>query len=340
MTTIFMEHYYLLLATYFVAISAFVLTVAYIIRRRWPRGGPVRSLAVNSLALLFSTMYALWALECAFSYVFVQSDGFQFTLTSRRWFHRYWRPINTQGFRDHEPRWDRKLAFVVGDSFAAGHGVRDIDDRFSNRLGDRLGSEWTVATLAQCGWDTHSYAGVLESHQQTPEVVIISYFINDIQHAAADDCLGTRQSTPSPGGLLGYVVARSYLCNWIYWRLYRGDLGGSEFWSCLRGAYQDGTAWNAHLGELDALVDYAERTGAALGFVVWPNLIDVAGSEAITSKVVDHLRGKGVAVLDLQRHFRERDPRGLVVNSLDAHPNEATHAEVAELLHETMAPWK
>jgi hypothetical protein len=66
--------------------------------------------------------------------------------------------------------------------------------------------------------------------------------------------------------------------------------------------------------------------------VVFPNLRDIKCSGAITSKVSEFFRDRKVRVLDLQPLLENRDPEQLVVNSLDAHPNEALNKEVADLL--------
>ena len=73
--------------------------------------------------------------------------------------------------------------------------------------------------------------------------------------------------------------------------------------------------------------------------MIWPNLKDTATSKDITQKVAHFLRNSGVKVLDLTPHLQSHKPQELMVNSMDGHPNERTHAEVAELLYEAMSPW-
>ena len=76
----------------------------------------------------------------------------------RSCFERYWQPINSLGYRDYE--WtpekvgNRKRIVVVGDSFVAGGGVEKIEDRFSNQLGEKLGDDYVVMTVARNGWNT------------------------------------------------------------------------------------------------------------------------------------------------------------------------------------------
>ena len=58
----------------------------------------------------------------------------------------------------------------------------------------------------------------------------------------------------------------------------------------------------------------------------------VEASAVFTSKVAEFFQKHNVRVLNLEPILVEREPMSLVVNSLDAHPNEALNKEVAELL--------
>jgi hypothetical protein len=126
MKTLFIGHYYLFITGYFAVITTFLIAMVYIFRRKWIKDNPTKKVIVNFSISIFSTLYILIVLEGIFAYAFVQSDGFGFTLASKRWSHNYWNPINSYGYRDYEPEWRDKIVFVVGDSFVAGHGIKKI----------------------------------------------------------------------------------------------------------------------------------------------------------------------------------------------------------------------
>ena len=108
-----------------------------------------------------------------------------FTLAAQRWACKYFPPYNSYGYRDHEPDFSgKKIVFVVGDSFVKGNGIEYIDDRFSNLLAKKLGSNWTVTILANGGWSPPDYLRALERHDRTPDFIVVSYYINDIEAAA------------------------------------------------------------------------------------------------------------------------------------------------------------
>ena len=77
----------------------------------------------------------------------------------------------------------KRLVFVVGDSFVAGHGIKDVSDRFGDRLGEGLGDPFRVVTLAQNGWNSEDEFDAIRAtsrRHRIPEIVVLSYFLNDI----------------------------------------------------------------------------------------------------------------------------------------------------------------
>jgi hypothetical protein len=135
-------------------------------------------------------------------------------------------------------------------------------------------------------------------------------------------------------------VDGSDLANLLYWRWVRvGSRAKLErYWSFVREAYEKPEVFEDHANALRALAQAAREAGAPLVAVVFPNLLDVAGSRDLTARVAAVLREEGAAVVDLGERLAGREPRALIVNPLDPHPNAALHAEVAELLAALVAP--
>ncbi len=339
MTRFLISHYYLFLAFYFVLLTGLAIATAFGFRRGWFRKTAYQGLLAKLSITFFSTLYLLLLLEGLFAYAFVQSDGFAYTLASKRWFYQYWNPKNSYGYRDQEPHWREKTLFIVGDSFVAGHGIKRIQDRFANVLATHLGDEWTVATLADNGWSPKQYLRALQDHDQQPDLILVSYYLNDIQSAAFANGIEMPSLRIKPSRWISPLLHRSYLANWIYWRIYRGTLGDNTFWDYLESAYGNESVWNDHVAELNALIHHAKQSETPIGFLIWPNLVNVAGSQPIAERVTEHLTNQGVPVLNLATRFENRAPRALIVNPMDAHPSKAVHAEVAELLFQTFAPW-
>ena len=98
----------------------------------------VRNVALGSCVSLLSLGLLLLIFEFSFKLFVLQSDRFGHTLAAQRWFEKYWGPTNSFGFRDREfsetDLASTEMLFVVGDSFVAGLGINDPEERISNHL--------------------------------------------------------------------------------------------------------------------------------------------------------------------------------------------------------------
>ena len=167
----------------FVLLSILLVIWSYILRSVWTRTSKFRSFLVKFSVSFSTTIFLFLILEILFS-SFVISDGFNFTLASHRWFEKYWHPINSLGYRDieHSPAEfrDKRVIWVVGDSFVAGQGISRIKDRFSDVLQRNLGDQYLVAIVAQPGWNTADEYRAILSYPHKPKRIILSYLFNDI----------------------------------------------------------------------------------------------------------------------------------------------------------------
>jgi hypothetical protein len=296
---------------------------------------PRRDFYFNSILVFFSTVYFLLAAEAITATFFIQSHAVGATLAHRKWSERYWYPyINSYGYRDHEPVWKDRILFVVGDSFAAGAGVEKLDERMSGRLAQALGPHWTVATIAKPGWDTKDELIALERHPKKPDAIVLSYFLNDIENAAA------RHGMPIPvlaqhTSPFQALIDHSYLVNWFFWRL-NPMMGDGSYWSFARSAYASPEIFADHLSDLSGIVRYAQNAQARLYIIIWPVLTDIPGSAGMTGKVYDSLRDKGVRVIDLSPHLAGVPTSKVIANNSDPHPSVWAHARAAELIFSEM----
>lgn len=286
-------------------------------------------------------MFFLLIVELIFATIFVQSDGGNRTLVSKRWHQEYWHPINTQGYRDYEHNWDKPTVFILGDSFIAGHGINNIDDRLASQLAKKLEGKWTVAIVAKNGWSTADEYQALINHQQKPQRIIVSYYLNDIANAANKHGLKRQVKNAKPPELIRPLVNNSYLFNWYYWklRILKLNSGVSSRKGYFEQAYNNEKIWLTHSQEIQNIIDYARAIDAPISFIVWPRLPDVEGSLKLTMKVTDFLEQQQVDVINLTDIFIGRQAQALVVNPWDGHPNVAVNREVAELLYQRLRPW-
>lgn len=322
----------------FVLLASLLLIWSYVLRSVWTQTSKLRSFLVK-FSVSFSTTISLFLILEIVLCSFVISDGFNFTLSSHRWFEKYWHPINSLGYRDveHSPAEfrDKRVIWVVGDSFVAGQGISRIENRFSDILQRNLGGKYLVAIIAQPGWNTADEYRAMLSYPYKPKRIILSYLVNDIIGANLKLGYGYPVHAERPRNpIVEYSVEHSYVINFVYWRLFRvrnRDMGNKD-WEYLTASYSNPGIWNVHEAELTQIISYARNQDIALTVVLFPDLTNVKGSAVITSRVADFFQAHNIPVLNLEPLWEGRDPNSLMVNSLDSHPNEALNKEVAELL--------
>jgi hypothetical protein len=224
----------------------------------------------------------------------------------------------------------------MGDSFAAGYGIEAIEDRFSNRLNEKLGDDYLVMNIAENGLSTREEIERVKGFPYKPDIVILQYYINDIKDAAKDrNEYFTVPKTP-PWPIIEPLVRNSYALNLVWWRL--APLGPSDwdesYFSWVKEIYGDPEIWWLHEQELQAVYEGARSEGVELIVVVFPALVDVQGSRVITTKVIDFFAQRGVPVLDVAEYIETEPPSQLVVSRLDAHPSVWLHHLVADKLYD------
>lgn len=327
---------------YALYVTVLLLMTAAILNHVWKRRSVVRTIFARGCLLTFTLLYLGLCLEFATSKWLIRSEGMGLTLAAERWKNKYWHPINSLGYRDVEHDSEsfegRRALFVVGDSFMAGYGIDDPEDRLANTLARELGEDWKIVLIARCGWDTTDEYEAVLAYPHRPDAILLSYFVNDIRGARVAVGLVKDKFTyvSKPHWRIRPYVEKSSLCNFAYWELYRSNLWPKtleyDYGEDLRSCYESEAIWRHHEQELLAIISYAGMKDIMLSVIVWPHLMHIEESKALTSRVVRLFQEQGVPVLDLVPHFEKRNLRRLVVNTLDAHPNEAVHAEVARLV--------
>ncbi len=210
--------------------------------------GPSRWLvitAANALVGAFFLSIVLALGELRYRYFYDTTDAIAISLTSRDWFEHHWHK-NQTGFRDSlasypmamaRPAAERPRVSFVGDSFTAGHGIADVEQRFVNRV--RAGRpDWEVHALAALGLDTGGQLVVLRkllaAGYELDRVVLV-YCLND-----TGDLPPTRGSGGTGGTAPqafrekarepGFLVRHSYVVNtwFLRWKLWRASRGGKH----------------------------------------------------------------------------------------------------------------
>jgi len=293
-------------------------------------GGWKRLIVGNGLVLLFLVSTGLLCGELYYRFVYDSPDSLDGTKVSVRWFQRHYRPNNFAcrddiNYVNEIAPGKRRISFL-GDSFTAGHGIKDVQNRFSNLL-RALHPGWEVHVLAQPGFDTSnelkSIQVLAEGGYQLDEVVLV-YCLNDIQDILPD-CLAAVNRVYAGIDSSGWLRRNSFFINTVAHRL---DIATNKdlksYFQILRQGY-DGPAWEDQKKRLIELRDLVKSKGGRLLVITFP-FLQALDTKYEYDPVHDRLerfwREQGVSHLDLRPVFKGIPAKKLTVNNFDSHPNE------------------
>ena len=301
------------------------LIVGLILQQRW---GSLRSVGKGLLVSYITIVLVLGAGELYFRYFHVDTDG---RLASNNWMVRYWH-TNAQGFRDRDwtsADWAGKTTIAaVGDSLTAGWGIENPTDRFTSVLAAHLGNDYAIFNLGVPGQSTPEELDSLRNAPDpAPDVVILQYFLNDVDYATLTLGLQPPQSSVPP------LAEDSYLANYLYALSNSGF--GVDYWATEYANYDNSAIWNVHEQEINDFIDYIESIHARLIVVIFPNLQDPVRSIPYVDRVAQVFEARGQHdILKLYDEVATWQPEKIIVSPHDAHPSVAFQHRVGDLIYQ------
>jgi len=299
-------------------------------------------LALGNLVVLCALLSVVWAAgEIYYRFVFDSTDSFGLTKVSVRWFERHYQK-NQLGVRDNveytmQKVDSRRRITFLGDSFTAGHGIADVDDRFANRIRRAHPTQWDVHVLAENALDTGKELKQLlrvADKGYEFDVLVLVYVLNDISDIVPEWSQIMARVYRNVDRE-GFVFEHSFFANELYyrWRAAR-DPDVANYYGFIRSAYE-GDLWNTQKQRLASLRDFCAERDAQLLVVTFP-LLHALGPEypyrAVHAEIDAFWAQLDVPHLDLYGLFGDYPPEQVVIGKYDAHPNEFAHQLAAEAI--------
>ena len=298
-----------------------------------------RSRLSGVMVTLTTLMLVLIMAEFWLRLFYITTDGYGFTAMNYHWYKNfYWGHYNSIGYRDYEPLEDddiQRIA-ILGDSFAMGHGINNLDDTFPQLLEQQLGAGYDVNVIAQSGWDSDVELHYLEAYPFKPDVVVLSYYLNDIDHLLTDpsqnpDAVFSFPDNPT----LSWIVLNYFVPNFAYYNLlqYTSPVRATNFTDRLINAHLDDVLWAQQAWWLNEMVVWTQAHGERLIVLLWPQIAAVEDSIPATVRLRDFFQERDVQVVDMSDVLRDKNPREMIVNRFDAHPGIPAQRLAAEQLY-------
>lgn len=304
------------------------------------RGVISRPFLENLTLMGLAIFITLMGVEFYFKVFFDQTDSLD-TLARQNWRERYYTgTFNSWGFRDIQ--WTDEMVagkikvMVVGDSFVEGAGIEYTRDRFPDRLAQKLGPDYVVFNLGKAGTNTSQQIQAIINYPYAPDILVLSYFINDIQGVVGEKNWINRPPGLKIPPLLSPLVKNSYAFNFFFWRVVRLLQSGQPDaqWLWLLRVYNDPDAWWRHQQELLSIYEGARSQRIPLFVVVFPSMDYTEASQVVTERIINLFREQGVPVLDVADLIKDIPVSERIASPVDTHSSELVHARVADALYE------
>jgi hypothetical protein len=306
------------------------------------RPGWGRLLLGNGLLLLIPLTLSLAVGEVYVRFFYDTTDSIAYTKVAQRWFQRHYQ-LNKAKFRDnieYSPAIapGRRRVSFVGDSFTAGHGIADVEDRFANRI-RRAHPDWEVHVLAANGRETGAEISFLDGYTargyQVDQVVLV-YCLNDINDLLAEWTQNLASVTNRVAERLPFYDD-SYFLDLAYDRLTIARIPWvKNYFSYVRDAYR-GEQWEEQKQRLRTLRDLVTARGGKLSVVTFPFLNALGPDyeyQFVHTELDEFWSKEKVPHLDVLSVFKGFRPDQLTVNRFDAHPNELANKLAAKAIDE------
>lgn len=338
------EEYLLGLAGWLIVLTASLPALLKLRRKlRSPVARAEPRLTLIGLSLWFF-LAALTVVELFFAVIYDQSDSFNMSKVSQHWFARHVRE-NSEGFRDDRPfprtvpAGKKRIAFI-GDSFTFGHGIKNVADRFSDRIGARLEAvhpgKYLESNISSPGIHvllvTNMVEKIIERGHHI-DVLVYTICLNDIEgYEPAMDQTQKRLDLKSPKF---FLFRNSYFLNMLYFRVQQAWLPEvRSYYSQLADSYR-AAPWEGMRHKLDELREYCAANKVDLRIVVFPFLHNLGPDypfDAAHERIAEYCRERHLPCLDLKPVLLPHVQEGLTVNRFDAHPNERAQALAAQAI--------
>lgn len=298
----------------------------------------INKIMTNSATVLFSIFVLFILLESVFMFI-PRPHSAGYALACHLWYAKYWKPINSLGFRDNEPDNSNPVILFVGDSFTAGHGLKSVDDRFSNIVGKELNKKekkYSIINIGKPNLDSRDEYNVMKDFlYQTrihPKKIILQYYGNDIEGVAANNGLIFDGFHPPPdmNKFIIFIGSGSYFFNYMYF-LFPREYLGATYITFLTRAYKNDHMLSEHKNDLRLFVDYARENSIQLIVIVFPFLADIEMSNSMyVSDIVNFFKANEVCVIDVSSVVKDIPVSERIVNINDGHASKIVNMIVAQ----------
>ena len=297
----------------------------------------IKTFVWNGLIGLFLISVIFITGEAYYRFFVDTTDSFGLNKITKRWGDRHYQ-FNNYNWRDNidyklKKDTTRTRITIIGDSFTAGHGLKNVDDRFANILRTKH-PEFDIHVLASNGFESNNqWNSLLKSSAigYETDVVILIYNLNDIAWTLPETKTIYNRIFSFDSGL-GYLAKESYLLNMLAFRWFAMmDQNIKNYYHFVKDGYS-GNSWAIQSELLAKFVAHCRANRIRLLVVTFPFLHNLENYEFAEAhfQLNEFWGNHQIPHLDLLDLYQQQKDKEMVINSYDAHPNEQAHTYAAQ----------
>jgi hypothetical protein len=298
----------------------------------------------NTVMFFLSTLSFIAIIETCFMFVSLSHGGGE-AYSGKIWGKKYWNPINNLGYRDEQPNKNENTVFFIGDSFTAGWGVKDIQDRFGETAAMELnkkGKKINEINLGRYGADTrleyHLFEKFISKTGIKPDQVVLQFFVNDVDKFIPKNkkCVSIPDSKPRWKNIL---IEGSYLVNYIN-SLYPSNnsnlktLKECEYTEQLKYVFNTDSIWNKEEYQLNKFKNFSTKNKIPLTIIFFPFMEDlkVAKELNIENRITTYCKQNKIKLLNVTKLLDKVPREKRQVSVTDSHASAEVHKIVGKKL--------
>lgn len=257
-------------------------------------------------------------------------------------------PTNELDYRDYEiTDWSKEnklnKILVLGDSYTAGNGIANINNRYDKKLElalNRRDNTYSARIAAKPGWGTRSQFNALKEFPVQPDQVVLQFYINDVHDfvketsAVKDDPYLNEYAAqfPFPGKL-------SYTSNFLYgitiqkWFDYNKLIKE-------KGIVIDSRVISDYFKEVEDIILFCNERNIKLSILIIPDLTTLYVDRNIlggfeTLSAVYH-----ISIVNPTERLRALSLDERVVSMFDVHASSMSHEIISEEIYKLLSQGK
>ena len=296
----------------------------------------ISSYIKNTSLIVFSSISLVALIEIIFMFISL-SHGSGEAFSGKIWGARYWNPINKLGFRDEEPIKGNFNVFFVGDSFTAGWGVKNIQNRFGETTAKELrktGKIINEINLGKYGADTRLefqiFKKFIDKSDIKPNHIVLQFFVNDMDKFFPKNKTCIQEDTPLPIWKKT-IIEGSYLANYIY-SLYPTSKAKPlpkecEYTELLKKVFNNDSLWHKEENQLNKFKNYCDEQNIKMTLVFFPFMEDLtlAKKIGIEKRLIKYCKKNQINLFNVTNFIKNISRKERQVSIMDSHASAKVH---------------